>query len=82
MLEAFRAYVKREAESGLTAAQVDADIEYVRARLRDDIATAAYGTGAGTRTLLDTDPQLLRALEALPEAKRLAENIGRGGTLN
>ncbi|HYP53055.1 MAG TPA: S41 family peptidase [Pyrinomonadaceae bacterium] len=82
VLEAFRAYARRDPESGLTPAQIDADLEYVRARLRDDIATAAYGTGAGTRTLLDTDPQLLRALEVLPEAKRLAENVGRSGTLN
>ncbi|HYO63489.1 MAG TPA: S41 family peptidase [Pyrinomonadaceae bacterium] len=82
VLEAFRAYVRRDPESGLTPAQIDADLEYVRARLRDDLATAAYGTGAGTRTLLDTDPQLLRALEVLPEAKRLAENVGRSGTLN
>ncbi|HEV2764203.1 MAG TPA: hypothetical protein VGV38_14560, partial [Pyrinomonadaceae bacterium] len=77
VLEAFRAYVRRDTEAGLTQAQIDADIEYARTRLRDDLATAAYGTEAGTRTLLDTDPQLLRALDALPEARRLAENVGR-----
>jgi len=28
--------------------------------------------------LLDSDPQVLRALEALPDAKRLAESIRTG----
>ncbi|MBA2734221.1 MAG: hypothetical protein H0U54_15245, partial [Acidobacteria bacterium] len=40
--------------------------------------TAAYASDAGARVLLDSDPQVLRALEALPEAKRLAESIKSG----
>ena len=82
VVEAFRDFVRRDARSGLTLAQIDADLEYVRLRLRDDIATAAYGIEAGARTLLDGDPQLLRALAALPEARRLAENVSRDGSLN
>jgi len=74
VLEAFRAYVRKEsARLGLTAAQVDGDLDYARLRLRDEIITAAYGQEAGQRTLLDSDPQLLRALEAFPDARRLAE---------
>ncbi|HVF48511.1 MAG TPA: S41 family peptidase [Pyrinomonadaceae bacterium] len=82
VLEAFRNYVRRDTTSVLTVAQVDADIEYVRLRLRDDIVTAAYGTEAGGRVLLETDPQILRALEVMPDAKRLAENVRNGSTLN
>ena len=81
VLEAFRSFVRRDGELGLTPAQIEADLDFVRLRLRDDIVTAAYGTSAGTRVLLDTDPQLLRALEALPDAKRLAENVSRGVAL-
>ena len=74
VLEAFRAYVRKEsAQLGLTAAQVEGDLDYARLRLRDEIITAAYGQEAGQRTLLDSDPQLLRALEAFPDARRLAE---------
>jgi carboxyl-terminal processing protease len=74
VLEAFRAYVRRESPAlGLTAAQVESDLDYARLRLRDEIVTAAYGQEAGQRTLLDSDPQLLRALEAFPDARRLAE---------
>lgn len=74
VLEAFRAYVRKEsARLGLNAAQVEADLDFARLRLRDEIITAAYGQEAGQRTLLDSDPQLLRALEAFPDARRLAE---------
>jgi len=73
VLDAFRNYVRRDAESGLTLAQVNADLDFVRIRLRAEIITAAFDSEAGARTLLDSDPQLLRALDAFPDAKRLAE---------
>jgi carboxyl-terminal processing protease len=81
VLEAFRAYVRKEAERlGLTVAQLDEDLDYARLRLRDEIVTAAYGQEAGQRTLLDSDPQLLRALEAFPDARRLAETARNTST--
>ncbi|HEV2705150.1 MAG TPA: S41 family peptidase [Pyrinomonadaceae bacterium] len=76
VLEAFRTYVRQHPESSLTPAQVEAELDYVRLRLRDDIVTAAYGAEAGSRVLLDADPQMLRALELLPEARSLAETVG------
>ena len=82
VFEAFRDFVARDAGFGLSPAQVEAERDYARLRLRDDIVTAAYGAEAGQRALLEGDPQLLRALELLPEARQLAENIGRGGAVN
>ena len=82
VLEAFRQFVRRDPESALSPAQIETHLAYVKLRLRDDLVTAAYGTEAGARVLLDADPQLLRALDALPDAKRLAENVVRGITLN
>lgn len=78
VLEAFRNFVRRDTESKLTLAQINADIDYVKLRLRDDIVTAAFGSEAGSRVLLEGDPQLLGALAAFPEAKRLAGNVSRG----
>jgi hypothetical protein len=43
--------------------------------LREEIVTAAFSNDAGARVLFDSDPQVLRALEALPDAKRLAESV-------
>jgi carboxyl-terminal processing protease len=74
VLEAFRNFVRTDTESQLTPAQLDEEIDFVKLRLRDEIVTAAYSNDAGARVLLDSDPQVLRALEALPDAKRLAES--------
>jgi len=74
VIEAFRSFVRTDTLSQLTAAQLDEEIEFVKLRLREEIVTAAFSNDAGARVLLDSDPQVLRALEALPEAKRLAES--------
>jgi carboxyl-terminal processing protease len=74
VLEAFRNFVRTDTESQLTPAQLDEEIEFIKLRLREEIVTAAYSNDAGARVLLDSDPQVLRALDALPEAKRLAES--------
>ena len=74
VVEAFRNFVRSDTLSQLTTAQLDEEIEFVKLRLREEIVTAAYSNDAGARVLLDSDPQVLRALEALPEAKRLAES--------
>jgi carboxyl-terminal processing protease len=74
VIEAFRGFVRTDTQSQLTPAQVDEELDFVKLRLREEIVTAAYSNDAGARVLLDSDPQVLRALEALPEAKRLAES--------
>ena len=75
VLEAFRAFLRVDTASQLTPAQLDEELEFVKLRLRDEIVTAAFSNDAGARVLLDSDPQVLRALEVLPDAKRLAESV-------
>ena len=75
VVEAFRNWVRADLQSQLTPAQLDEELEFVKLRLREEIITAAFSNDAGARVLLDADPQLLRALEALPDAKRLAEMV-------
>jgi carboxyl-terminal processing protease len=74
VLEAFRGWVRTDSLSQLTATELDEDLDFVKLRLREEIVTAAFSNDAGARVLLDSDPQVLRALEALPDAKRLAES--------
>jgi carboxyl-terminal processing protease len=81
-VEAFQNFIRHHPEFGLTAQQTEAEVDYVRIRLREEIITAAFGAEAGARTLLDNDPQLQRALEAFPDAKRLAETIRNGGDIS
>jgi len=78
LLEAFRQFVRNQPELQVTPAQVDEDLEYSKLRLRQEIITAAFSNDAGARVLLDSDTQVLKALDALPDAKRLAESINNG----
>ncbi len=75
VVEAFRGFVRTDTQSQLTTAQLDEELEFLKLRLRQEIVTAAFSNDAGARVLLDSDPQVLRALEALPDAKRLAESV-------
>lgn len=78
VIEAFRSFVRTDTQTLLTPAQLDEEIDFVKLRLREEIVTAAFSNDAGARVLLDSDPQVLRALEALPDAKRLAESVRTG----
>jgi len=75
LVDNFREFVKTDAQAHLTTAQLDGELEYVKLRLREEILSAAFGADSGARVLLDSDPQVLRAVEALPDAKRLAESV-------
>jgi carboxyl-terminal processing protease len=77
VIQAFRDFVKRDPEAGLTPAQIEREMDYIKLRVRENLVNVAYGGDAATRFLLEGDPQLQRSLELFPEAKALAENIGR-----
>lgn len=78
VLEAFRNYLRKDQSQHLQVAQVDADLDFAKLRLRQEIITAAFGADAGQRVLLESDPQALRAIGVLPDAKRLVESIRNG----
>ncbi len=71
MLEAFRIFIAKDKEYGLTAENINSQIDYAKSRLRVELATANYSDEAGRQVLLETDPQILKAIEAIPEARKL-----------
>ena len=77
VLEAFRNYVRKE-QPRLQIPQIDADLDFVKLRLRYELVTSAFGGDAGQRVILESDPQALRAINVLPDAKRLAESVRNG----
>jgi carboxyl-terminal processing protease len=82
VVEAFRSFVQRDPTLGVQPAQIDAEMDFVKLRIRDELITAAFSSDAGNRVLLESDPQTLRALEALPDAKRLAESVRSGAPIS
>ena len=80
VVEAFRNFIRSDALFQLTPAQIDEELDFAKLRLREEIVTAAFSNDAGARVLLDSDTQVLRALEALPDAKRLAESVSNSSS--
>jgi carboxyl-terminal processing protease len=74
MFEAFKAFAVADKQNGLSAANVDAEAEFARTRLRLELATANYSNEAGIRVLIEVDPQVLKAVEVMPEARKLADS--------
>jgi carboxyl-terminal processing protease len=78
VIEGFKNYLRTHPDFQVLPAQVDEELDFARLRLRQEIVTAAFSNDAGARVLLDSDPQVIRALEALPDAKRLADSSRNG----
>jgi hypothetical protein len=70
--------VRREQAQHLTPSQLETEIDFVKLRLRQEIITAAFGADSGQRIMLESDPQALRAINVLPDARRLAESVRNG----
>lgn len=79
VFEAFRSFAAAGKDYGLTAENINGQADYARRRLREEIATANYSTDAGAQVLLESDPQVLKAIETMPQAVNLvatfAQNI-------
>lgn len=73
LFEAFKNFTVADKANGLTAENIAAEAEFAKTRLRLELATANYSNEAGIRVLLEVDPQILKAVEAMPEARKLAE---------
>jgi len=74
VVEAFRNFIRTQPQFQIQPAQIDEELEFAKMRLRQEIITAGFSNDAGARVLLDSDVQVLRALEAFPDAKRLADS--------
>lgn len=73
VFEAFRSFTVAEKANGLTAENINAQIDYAKTRLRLELATANYSNEAGVQVLLEVDPQVQKAIEVMPDARKLAE---------
>ncbi|MBX3267864.1 MAG: S41 family peptidase [Acidobacteria bacterium] len=74
LFEAFKAYTLANKQNALTAENLAAEADYARMRLRMEIATANYSNEAGIQVLLERDPQVLKAVEVMPEARGFVDN--------
>ena len=74
VLDAFREFLSKDSAHGLKPENINGELEFTKIRLREEIISAAYSSETGQQILLDVDPQILKAIEVLPESKKLAES--------
>lgn len=74
LFETFRNFAIADNLLGLSAENVDSQLAYAKMRIREELATANYSSEAGSQVLLEGDPQVIKAIESLPEAARLAHS--------
>jgi len=72
IIEAFKTFVsKREKDFQVSPANINENLESIKLFLRRELATAAYGIDIGQEVLLHQDPQVLKGLDEMDNAKKL-----------
>jgi len=77
LLAAFRQYISNKPQFNVSEDRINANLSYIRAQMRREIITAAYGPEAGDQVYLSDDVQFRKAFESLDRARVLAENATR-----
>ncbi len=75
IFDAYIAFTVKDEKNGLTRGNIESNADYAKSRLREQIATAKYSGEAGIQVLLENDPQVLKAVDAIPEAAKLIESM-------
>jgi carboxyl-terminal processing protease len=66
-----------EASIGYTQSDLLDNNDWLRAGIKSEIFVDAFGQDEGLKVHAETDPQVLKALDLLPQAKALADNAKR-----
>ncbi|MFY9608052.1 MAG: S41 family peptidase [Blastocatellia bacterium] len=77
VLSAFKAFLRERKDLKADEAQVDKDADWLKRQIRFEVVTAAYGQEVARGALAAGDVQLQRAIEEIPSARALVEDIRR-----
>ena len=75
VLDAYRQFLNANSVYGLKAENINPELDFAKNRLREEMVSAAYSNETGQQVLLDVDPQILKAIEVLPDSKKLQESV-------
>ena len=73
LTDAFATFVKAHPEFKITRTSLTNETEFIKLRLRYDLAMAAYGSISATQVLLEDDAHTANAVNLLPRAAELAQ---------
>jgi carboxyl-terminal processing protease len=72
LFQAFKNFVVKNPFWNTTAAQIDKSRAFVELQIRYNLITAAYGRVTAEQVVVLDDPQVAKALDAVPRARQLA----------
>jgi carboxyl-terminal processing protease len=72
LFKEFKRFVASKPAFKTTPDQLDRVRSFIERQLRFELATAAYGSVAALQVFNETDPQIARAVDAMPRARELA----------
>ena len=79
LYQAFKSFVLKDPSWNATAAQVDSSRAFIEVQIRYNVITAAYGRVTAEQVFVLDDPQVAKALEAVPRARQLSLSAMRAG---
>jgi carboxyl-terminal processing protease len=71
ILADFKVYLKEEKHVDFSDEDIQKNVDFIKRRIRQEVYTSSYGLQEGWKAAIEGDSQVLKALEALPEAKTL-----------
>ena len=60
-----------------TDADIAANLDWIKRKIKERSVSVEFGLNAGYKVELENDPQVDRAIESLPQARVLYENVRR-----
>ncbi len=77
VFRSLKEFVAKDSSMKSMATQLDRNRAFVELQLRYYLITAAYGRVTADQVLIQDDPQVVKAIEALPRARQLAMSATR-----
>jgi carboxyl-terminal processing protease len=74
LFKAFKDFVLKDPSWKMTAQFLDRNRAFISQQMRYNVVTAAYGKVTADEVLVIDDPQVTKAIEALPKARDLAQS--------
>jgi carboxyl-terminal processing protease len=76
VLAAFRGFLDKQ-KIHYTDADLSANVDWVKREIKKEVFISVYGLPSGDEVDLESDPQVVKAIDTLPQARALYENARR-----
>jgi len=73
VLRDLRAYMSKR-NVHYTEPEISENLDWIKRKIKQEVFLSAYGQAEGTKVQLESDPQVQKAVEAIPAARALYES--------